>query len=401
MMSDMWTLRVNFSNHASFVSCRLGHGVMLGGLVAFGLVGGCGGKTGYIFSEDGTAPTTGSTRTTSSGSSGATTSSSSTSGDGDGDEYMTGDGDGDGDGDWSTGPGNYDYYDGPWYGPPGYYGGPWYGGGSGGGLRPVVDEPLVGCSVQNQNAYGPNECYANYSCENGELWSYCWNGGDQIYCDCEAGRGWASLVLEPGTDDPCGVVADFCAMGDVSGFEEPVCMPQWQDASSDYCSIEASCTSYADHEGNSIGWSEYQSTWCHDEGGDWMCQCSGNGANLSLSFSPSSGGLDACTEGRDICDKATEFSGPLECDTEYQTASNDWCDVGLRCSQRAEVDGTVVSLNAWANAWCDGYDGDQWQCYCNGFKTSEGFAVNGNDPWDSCVQAGDICADMIEKASAN
>ncbi len=386
-----------------------------------GLVGACGGRSDYIFSDD--------------QGRGSGRGSGDDDGPGDGDvgfgTTVDGDGDlvGDGDGRYYVGDGDrdgYEYYDyceesgDCYYGGRGYYGGPvepglpgYYRGGPGfpgyygGGYevpRPVVEEPLVDCKESGSSdiSNGFGSCYEERDCSNGYVFASCWGEGERTFCECEGDNGWSSFEVTGVPENTCSVAVDYCSNVDVGSFGDPVCEPQWQDASPQYCSIEETCTSYSElPDGGQVGWSQWNSTWCDQYDGRWKCQCNAEGNDMSVSFEPSSVGITACQEADDICEKAGDLSGPVSCIQEFQSASANWCEVSMRCSQEAEVDGATVSINAWAGTNCQG-DGDgEWSCSCNGMGVREQFRIMSSDPWDSCQEAGEHCLEKFEQAASN
>lgn len=162
--------------------------------------------------------------------------------------------------------------------------------------------------------------------------------------------------------------------------------------------MEESCTSNGQSSGGvPISVSQWRSTWCEGRAGEWNCECYGaQSNNLQISFSPSANGITACREAREYCEGEIDFDGPLQCERDSQSVSNDYCEAGLRCYRETAVDGATVSVNGWAWTWCERMSDGTLDCRCDGMGIYEGFSVAGDDPWDSCQEAGDVCARIVE-----
>src|SRR5690606_15834152 len=159
--------------------------------------------------------------------------------------------------------------------------------------------PLTGCEVDWEDDYGDGQCELSYECDNGYLYTSCWNEYDgRSYCYCDGGNGYAEIQVGDDSTNACRAAAEFCANPSV--VSAPVCSTSWEDASQDYCNMEESCTSNGQSSGGvPISVSQWRSTWCEGRAGEWNCECYGaQSNNLQISFTPSANGITACREAR-------------------------------------------------------------------------------------------------------
>ncbi len=165
------------------------------------------------------------------------------------------------------------------------------------------------------------------------------------------------------------------------------CEEDYRSAATDYCDVGYTCES-----GNMWGS-------CWNEGDDILyCDCGGEGqtgygyANYQLTDIATA---DACQTLMDLCtaEEQPEFSGEPECAPEYQSASSDWCDMSLRCSQSAELDGGATALlSQYESVSCFLDDEGTRHCECYGSQQgSMQFDLPDQSGLDTCVAALDIC----------
>lgn len=378
------------------------------GAILFGLLGACGGRTDFYGSEEqaygvGVAHPV-------KGGDGDSSVGDGDSPMGDGDTFIPpgssggrggGVGVGDGDGDLrppiGVGDGDGDLILPPPPPPPP----PGDGDGDGDGVFPPMigdgdGEPLSGCEP-DYRSQNNQYCELSYSCDQGYLWTSCWADGGQSYCDCSSEFGWSSILVGASIDVACGTAAEFCAAGTRIDRSTQSCQIDYEDASSNYCSLQQSCVSQGQTAGGvDVGVTSWSNTWCQRNGSEWTCDCSKANDYLSLSFTPSDNGIVACREANSICNSQDfELNGVVQCERSSQSASDNYCDVGLRCYQETVVDNATVAINSWGSAYCERDSDLEWGCYCNGLGFSGGFSIEGSSPWDSCEAAGDMCTRLI------
>jgi hypothetical protein len=394
-------------------------GLLIAGTFSFGTLSGCGGRTNFIGSEEQAYGSgVGATGNEGDGDSGdgdgtigdgddVGSGGGGIRGDGDGDfiQPPPGDGDGDlippppGDGDGDLIPPPPGDGDGDIQLPPGDGDGdmifPGDGDGDGDGDS-IFPEQLNGCGLNYRNQ-SSDYCDLSYSCDEGYLWTNCWKDGDRSYCDCQGPNGPYSLQVGAGIEVACDAGAEFCLGGHLDTGGMGVCENQYENYGPDYCDSGEVCVSQGQTpSGVAVGVTSWNSTWCSGNGSDWDCQCSGRNGELSLTFTPSSEGITACREANAICHhRELELDGELQCERDYQSASDDWCDIGLRCFRETVVDNATVSINSSAYAACQPQSDTEWACTCDGLGFYGGFSVEGASSWESCEDAGVMCARLI------
>ncbi len=167
------------------------------------------------------------------------------------------------------------------------------------------------------------------------------------------------------------------------------CEQDYVSTGPDYCDVSYSCdVTYA-----------YGSCW-NQGNGLLYCNCSSEIGYADYQLQDVSTS-DACNTLMELCDGgiSPEFSEEAECVPEYQSASNDYCDMQLRCSQSAELDGggtALLSQYESVNCGLD-QDGDH-RCTCYGSNGTMSFTQGASDGLDSCVSGLEICqtAEVVE-----
>ncbi len=172
------------------------------------------------------------------------------------------------------------------------------------------------------------------------------------------------------------------------------CEEQDPSQGPDYCDVSYSCES-------GYMWGN-----CWNEGtGVMYCSCGGEGetgfgyADYQLTEVSIS---EACGTLMDLCTSEVQpdFSGEPECVPEYQSASDEWCDMSMRCSKSAELEGGATALlSEYESVNCSSEEeGGPRRCECYGPQGSMSFELADGKGIEPCLSALDICdsADSLE-----
>jgi hypothetical protein len=162
------------------------------------------------------------------------------------------------------------------------------------------------------------------------------------------------------------------------------CQEVYRSTSQDWCELQLEC------EGSSLF------TYCQGQGaGTQYCECGGNFGYSGFQLEDV-GDVDACQAVLEACTSEEEitFDGPPECTTDYQSASGDYCEVGVQCTQSAELgEGVSAVLSEYQYAYCNDRGDGSWNCQCNGAGGTVSFDL-GDPPGGiaTCNGALEICS---------
>lgn len=255
--------------------------------------------------------------------------------------------------------------------------------------------PLENCEPEYVSD-GPGYCETQFSCDGDYLYSYCsQQGTDSWACECGTNYGYSSYQVAASAGlNACDVATDVCgAAVEFSG--EPVCQPQYETNSSDYCELGYECTqSAAISDGITATRRTYQNTYCYaSENMSMYCDCNVDGAYRSYELAGVTGS-ESCSQAFDLClnGEPADFGDEEECIRENQSEGAGSCSIGISCSKTVDI-GDGVTARELNQQWISCQtSGDTSVCSCEGsnryFRFQADEAVSG---LPTCEGAIDIC----------
>lgn len=165
------------------------------------------------------------------------------------------------------------------------------------------------------------------------------------------------------------------------------CEETYRSTSRDWCELQLECNE------------QHLYAYCSSDGSDaHYCECGGNFGYQSYQFEgldstdPCQTVLDVCTSGEELT-----FDGEPQCVTDYQSASNASCDLGIQCTQSAQLgEGVSATLSEYQSAYCSD-NGGNWYCQCSqggGYATFD--YQNPPGGLDTCNSALGLCDSVAD-----
>jgi len=253
-----------------------------------------------------------------------------------------------------------------------------------------------GCTLETGSS-GRDSCEQQVQCDDGQwAWVYCGvNTSSSNYCYCEGARNFLELQVE-GADlqRSCELAASACVLQDPpSGITSLDCSDQYEDSQAEWCNVERQCSYGIELEdGAKVSTLTWESSWCNlDRGGDWTCQCNVPSNYVELSLPGTADPDTLCSDVIDYCSSNAEVSDEITtCSVDSQSASREWCDARVACERSTTVAGQPAAVLEFSDMYCSHEGNGVWDCYCS--NTGENFAMTGDDSWDLCTEAAEICA---------
>ena len=231
----------------------------------------------------------------------------------------------------------------------------------------------------------------------------CYNENGQLLCQCSNGQVYRSYQISGvGITTSCQVTMDLCDSDEALVFDEPaVCMTTYQDASDGYCNASQQCRSTTQvSDGITAVLDDYPYADCQDLGtGSALCSCSNNQGYMRFETESSASDLNTCTSATEICAAADiiDLSGPIDCSRSYQSASSQYCDAQLTCTQAGVLGGQDLLVYGDLYVNCSQpTSGGPWTCTCSSGQESASSEVDAADGWDVCSMYAESCPMAID-----
>jgi hypothetical protein len=91
-----------------------------------------------------------------------------------------------------------------------------------------------------------------------------------------------------------------------------------------------------------------------------------------------------------------EFTAPMTCTLENQSAGEDWCRGSASCTQAASLGAVSAEAYGNLNTSCALQDPGRWACECNVGVTPSTFELEGTVAWDVCTAASETCQTTLD-----
>ena len=244
----------------------------------------------------------------------------------------------------------------------------------------------------NGSSVDPYNCYLELTCDSSFTYSYCSRDGDSFRCECDNGRKWNSFQLWGTAEaEACQYAASLCLAEPEPEFSDSDCKPTFLEAGAGYCSSEVQCTEALKYEGIRVTRDEWRYVQCSDNMAQGArCDCQFNEGYLSFDLPESSVSSTLCTNVVAGCSgELVEPQGNPMCAQAFQSASQDYCNAELDCTQQALLGGEPAVLHQRVPVNCFQNASGTWLCDC---PLAGSFEVAEASAWDACISASELCA---------
>ena len=237
--------------------------------------------------------------------------------------------------------------------------------------------------------------YANCYTEGTDGALYC-------YCSDEMSSGSYQVSGTSGTA-ACELALDLCA-GDVTvEFDDSsaTCQTDYQSEGNGYCELQKRCSQSGEVSDTvTVEQIDGQYAWCQDQDdGTSNCSCQSTDRSMRFDIEVSTTDMSACTTALDVCAAEGDLvlEGPIACERQHQSASAEYCDTQLACTQSGTLGD--LSLVAYGDLWANCQilaSGSPATCTCSSGSVSESFEVDVTDTWEVCNIAAERCPALVE-----
>jgi hypothetical protein len=260
---------------------------------------------------------------------------------------------------------------------------------------PPPDEPpsIPGDCTAGSRTVEQDWCQVDLQCDGRFASTWCEADGETAYCYCEGDRYYGDFVVRGVSGaEACDTVGPYC-VGGQPNLGEVMCEPTYQEGGGQYCSSEAECTRVVDlGDDVTLEVRDWRYVFCEQNGSAWTCDCNSNTESVRFDFDGATSNI--CSDALDLCiGGEIDTSGPKECAPNYQSASQNYCDAGLDCTQEGSLGGVAVRVHSNVRMSCQSVDAGAWRCDCYLDSGTVSFAVDGDDAWSTCQTGSTLCAE--------
>jgi hypothetical protein len=251
------------------------------------------------------------------------------------------------------------------------------------------------CTQSAEVAPGVTAQIQNYT------YAHCQDQAGQALCDCSGSTAYRSYQLSGATTaDSCQTVADLCDQ-DVVFTGTPTCQPSYQAASTGYCEMQQQCTTATKVSDTATALLyDWQSTQCQDQlNGNTNCNCYSAQTGLRFDMASATTTLATCASAKEICAAASEIqlSGVVTCSPSYQSASTQYCDASLSCTQPATRGEQPLTMYGDLYVNCQLQTaGAPWTCSCSSGSQYATVQIDGTSGWAVCTTAAQRCPELVK-----
>ncbi|MFO7179252.1 MAG: hypothetical protein DIU78_011185 [Pseudomonadota bacterium] len=273
------------------------------------------------------------------------------------------------------------------------------------------DEPLE-CTPRSRSS-GPDYCERTDACrtkveiadgvsavQSRDKYLQCYRESvNTAFCFCSANDTYREYRLETASvAGTCDALQPLCSSDEEPVAKgEPECKVVGQSAGQNYCDVSEVC-SQAFEIGDDVAVlqeSRYASCTAAPDGGS-RCDCSSSGSYIrfDVADAPES---QTCSDAIRTCQSLDELevTGEPECRPASQYADTRYCDASLQCAMDATIDGDPLRVYGELYVYCNP-SGSAWSCTCTANGKTGSVAVDLDDPWDVCTEAGERCLEVVD-----
>jgi hypothetical protein len=248
-------------------------------------------------------------------------------------------------------------------------------------------------------------CEMEYYCDNTYGYASCYSEpGIATNCMCSSDVQYLELELDNvSIEDACRAASEICQIDRTLVFpEDGDCSTTWENNDRRSCDREEQCV-YKTEISDTIRarTTSWKYAYCWDSGnGTWSCSCDAYGRSVNFEYPEVVNTDMVCSDAIDVCENIddAELTGEIECERDYLTIGQQWCESSFSCTQEAMLGNLSVGVVGgyfWTH--CQ-RDNDYWDCYCEGdtYLEENRFRIRSEDEEiDVCISAANTCADMI------